>query len=277
METLKNGCKGEDVKTLQKLLGLTPDGVFGPNTQKAVKEYQKNNGLYDDGVVGPKTWAKLMTQQPIKIPSGNIQLSSDKVKIEKMPLSVHIEKLPNRTIKYISIHFTAGSSSKSGRAAACKKVFESRNASADFAVDDTTICQFNPDIRNYYCWAVGDKKNKYSSGGSLYGIATNKNTISIELCSTCKPATSVSVSYANHNGWSFTNEVFNNGVKLVKYLMKTYNIPIERVVRHYDISGKLCPGIPGWNKETLYTIDGKKTSFKSNEHEWFRFKDALQS
>ena len=277
METLKNGCKGEDVKTLQKLLGLTPDGVFGPNTQKAVKEYQKNNGLYDDGVVGPKTWAKLMTQQPIKIPSGNIQLSSDKVKIEKMPLSVHIEKLPNRTIKYISIHFTAGSSSKSGRAAACKKVFESRNASADFAIDDTTICQFNPDIRNYYCWAVGDKKNKYSSGGSLYGIATNKNTISIELCSTCKPATSVSVSYANHNGWSFTNEVFNNGVKLVKYLMKTYNIPIERVVRHYDISGKLCPGIPGWNKETLYTIDGKKTSFKSNEHEWFRFKDALQS
>lgn len=270
MEILKNGCKGEDVKTLQKLLGLTPDGIFGPNTQKAVKEYQKNNGLYDDGVVGPKTWAKLIPQQPIQIQPGNIQ-------IEKMPLSVHIEKLPNRTIKYISIHFTAGSSSKSGRAAACKKVFESRNASADFAVDDTTICQFNPDIRNYYCWAVGDKKNKYSLGGSLYGIATNKNTISIELCSTCKPATSVSVSYANHNGWSFTNEVFNNGVKLVKYLMKTYNIPIDRVVRHYDISGKLCPGIPGWNKETLYTIDGKKTSFKSNEHEWFRFKAELQS
>lgn len=269
METLKNGCKGEDVKTLQKLLGLNPDGVFGPNTQKAVKEYQQNNGLYPDGVVGPKTWTKLIPKQPTQILSGDI-------KIEKMPLSVHITPLNNRPIKYLSIHFTAGSSSKSGRAAACKKVFESRNASADFVVDDTTICQFNPDIRNYYCWAVGDKKNNYSSGGSLYGIATNKNTISIELCSTCKPATSISVSYANHNGWSFTNEVFNNGIKLAKYLMKTYNIPIERVVRHYDISGKLCPGIPGWNKETLYTIDGKKTSFKSNENEWFRFKSALQ-
>lgn len=59
MTTLKLGSKGEDVKTLQKLLGLTPDGNFGPNTDKKVKEWQKSKGLTPDGVVGPKSWALL--------------------------------------------------------------------------------------------------------------------------------------------------------------------------------------------------------------------------
>jgi len=38
MNTIKLGSTGEDVKVLQKYLGLTPDGSFGPNTDKKVKE-----------------------------------------------------------------------------------------------------------------------------------------------------------------------------------------------------------------------------------------------
>ena len=57
MNTIKLGSKGEEVKILQKYLGLTPDGNFGPNTDKKVKEWQKSKGLTPDGVVGPKTWA----------------------------------------------------------------------------------------------------------------------------------------------------------------------------------------------------------------------------
>lgn len=56
---LKRGSKGEDVKRLQTILGITIDGDFGPKTEKAVKDFQKKNGLIADGIVGPNTWKKL--------------------------------------------------------------------------------------------------------------------------------------------------------------------------------------------------------------------------
>lgn len=64
MTTLKNGSRGEEVKTLQSALNkngynLTIDGVFGKNTETAVKDYQKKNNLSIDGVVGAKTWTML--------------------------------------------------------------------------------------------------------------------------------------------------------------------------------------------------------------------------
>ena len=48
---------------------------------------------------------------------------------------------------------------------------KSKRASADFGVDDTMMVQFNPDLRNYKCWSVGDRKNPCSGGGQLYGKA----------------------------------------------------------------------------------------------------------
>ena len=68
METLKKGSKGEDVKVLQRALGITDDGDFGPGTEKAVKEFQKNHGLVADGIVGNKTWEIILS-------------SSDEIKI----------------------------------------------------------------------------------------------------------------------------------------------------------------------------------------------------
>lgn len=58
---LKKGCKGKDVKELQKKLGgLKVDGDFGTNTEKKLKAYQKThkyNGkkLNVDGIVGENT------------------------------------------------------------------------------------------------------------------------------------------------------------------------------------------------------------------------------
>lgn len=60
MTTIKLGSKGEDVKVLQKYLGLTPDGSFGLITDKKVKEWQLKNKLVPDGVVGPKSWALIL-------------------------------------------------------------------------------------------------------------------------------------------------------------------------------------------------------------------------
>ena len=60
MTTIKLGSKGEDVKTLQKYLGLVADGNFGTKTDKAVKEWQKSKGLTPDGVIGQKSWAIIL-------------------------------------------------------------------------------------------------------------------------------------------------------------------------------------------------------------------------
>jgi putative chitinase len=56
---LKNGSKGEEVKQLQTLLGLSADGSFGPMTETKVKEWQAANGLAADGIVGDRTWGKM--------------------------------------------------------------------------------------------------------------------------------------------------------------------------------------------------------------------------
>jgi hypothetical protein len=60
MNTLKQGSKGGDVKLLQKYMGVTQDGIWGPKTTEAVKKWQTSKGLTPDGIVGPKTWLKLI-------------------------------------------------------------------------------------------------------------------------------------------------------------------------------------------------------------------------
>ena len=263
---LKLGSKGTSVKQLQELLHITADGIFGKNTESAVKQFQKDHNLTTDGIVGINTWKALGITEDSRCVDSSVIYD---------PLSVHITKSLNRPIKYIAIHFTAGSNSKPGRAKSVKSVFEQRSASADFCVDDRDMVQFNPDLNNYYCWAVGDKKSN-SNGGQLYGIAKNSNTISIELCSTCTPATAKTVSLSNHSNWSFTDAVINNAVKLTKILMKKFNIDKDHVVRHYDISGKLCPGIVGWNDDPLYDPETKKrTGQKNNSKKWEEFKSKL--
>ena len=59
MTTIKKGSRGDTVATLQRMLNLIPDGVFGPITEEAVRAYQASHNLSVDGIVGPKTWASL--------------------------------------------------------------------------------------------------------------------------------------------------------------------------------------------------------------------------
>lgn len=55
MANLKRGSTGEEVAEVQRIVGVKDDGIFGPDTEAAVKQYQKNNGLAADGIVGPDT------------------------------------------------------------------------------------------------------------------------------------------------------------------------------------------------------------------------------
>lgn len=154
----------------------------------------------------------------------------------------------NRPLDYIVVHYTAGTTSRTGSAYNTALMFSNPSiyASADFIVDDTTAVQFNPDIRNVYCWHCGDNKN-YNKGASFYGKCQNYNSIGIEVCSSNKTG---QMTQANDNNYYFTDAVVNKTVELVKYLMQTYNIPANRVIRHYDVTGKYCPGIKGWNEDS---------------------------
>lgn len=155
-----------------------------------------------------------------------------------------------RKPQYIAIHYSAGVTSKAGSAANTAAWFAKpeAQASADFIVDDATFVQFNPDPLTRYCWAVGAKaKNPYTKGGSLFGICKNANSISIEICSTNRTG---KMTQANDDNYSFTDKAVENGAKLTACLMETYGIDIDHVVRHYDVTGKLCPGIVGWNADS---------------------------
>jgi putative chitinase len=66
---LKRGDNNENVKQLQRKLGLEPIGNFGPKTEEAVKAWQTRNGLTADGIVGPATWNRLMGVATTPTPS----------------------------------------------------------------------------------------------------------------------------------------------------------------------------------------------------------------
>lgn len=58
---LRKGTKNYSaVKTLQSLLGIGSDGIFGAATEKSVKNFQKKTGAEVDGVVGQQTWTNLL-------------------------------------------------------------------------------------------------------------------------------------------------------------------------------------------------------------------------
>ncbi len=56
---LSSGSEGRQVELLQRALGLTADGNFGPETEAAVRKFQASKGLAVDGIVGPATSAAL--------------------------------------------------------------------------------------------------------------------------------------------------------------------------------------------------------------------------
>ena len=119
------------------------------------------------------------------------------------------------TIKYIVVHYTAGTGSAKNNCIYFSKA--NRNASAHYFIDDSSIYEY-ADPAKYATWHCGD-------GAGKYGI-TNQNSIGIEVVNT---------------GGAFSQEEIKKLAWLVQKLMKQYNIPAANVVRHYDASRKQCP------------------------------------
>ena len=79
-----------------------------------------------------------------------------------------------------------------------------------------------------------------SGGHSFHGICTNFNSIGIE-CGVCYTDTSVKDASGDSDQWYFTIETQESLVWLVSKLMDEYGISLDHVIRHYDVTGKICP------------------------------------
>lgn len=153
------------------------------------------------------------------------------------PIRRNVYSRRGNSIKYLVIHDT-GNSNKGAGALAHRNYVENnkRGASAHYFVDDKVIVQYVGDSLS--AGSVGDGKGKY-------GI-TNANSLSIEMC------INSDADYA---------KTYENTVELTKNLMKKFNIPIDRVVRHYDASRKSCPNHMRQN----------------NWSKWWKFKEDIQT
>lgn len=123
-------------------------------------------------------------------------------------------------VKYIVVHYVGAGTSAAGNARNNCIYFAggNRQASAHYFIDDGGIWEYAAPAA-YATWHCGD-------GGGRYGI-TNANSIGIEVCMNGdKPFTAKEIKYLK---------------ELVTHLMKKFNVPASRVVRHYDASRKLCP------------------------------------
>ena len=139
-----------------------------------------------------------------------------------------------RTLKpqYIVIHYTGSE----GTAADNVAYFNggNRNASADiFVGHNGELMAYNNDIAGRYSWHCGGSIE--SAHHPFNGICTNPNSIGVELCT-----------HYDGSKWTFTDKTVSAAVEVTKYLMKKFGIPADRVIRHYDVTGKACPRVPGW-------------------------------
>ncbi len=61
---LSAGSEGRQVRLLQRALGIAVDGVYGPETEVAVRRFQSTRGLTVDGIVGAHTSHALAAHAP---------------------------------------------------------------------------------------------------------------------------------------------------------------------------------------------------------------------
>lgn len=134
-------------------------------------------------------------------------------------------------IQYIVIHYTGSE----GTAANNVSYFNggNRGASAHYFVDRTGAVYEYCDPKQYYAWHCGGALE--SSHHPYHGKCTNRNSIGVEICT-----------HNNGKTWEFTEKAVSAAVELTKDLMKQFGVPASNVIRHYDVTGKACPRVPGW-------------------------------
>ena len=154
-------------------------------------------------------------------------------------------------IKYIVIHYTGNINDT---ALNNLKYFAENDvsASAHYFCDDRGIFQSVPLEHAAYAVGLGAHRKPYTPNPPFYKKANNSNSVSIEICG----------SRNSNEGSEKTKE---NAARLCAFMMKSLNIPITNVIRHYDVTGKRCPAwavdSPKWDifRLEVFSIFGGQT------------------
>lgn len=94
-------------------------------------------------------------------------------------------------------------------------------ASAHYFVDDDSITRSVPD--DFVAYHCGARMYKHP-------YCRNANSIGVELCDAKRDGRIMA-----------TDKTLQNAAELVYQLCKQYGIPYDHIIRHYDVTGKLCP------------------------------------
>ena len=122
-------------------------------------------------------------------------------------------------VEYIVIHYTSnqGDTAKNNADYFAR---EKVGASAHYFCDENEIWQSVKDTDT--AWHCGAKTYRHPD-------CRNANSIGVEICMNDKKGNVRQGSIAT-------------AAELVRYLMQRYGVPVDRVIRHYDVTGKYCPG-----------------------------------
>ncbi|MGN0298477.1 MAG: N-acetylmuramoyl-L-alanine amidase [Lachnospiraceae bacterium] len=168
-------------------------------------------------------------------------------------------------ITWIVIHYTANPSSTAAANAQYYASGNTNGVSAHYFVDETGIYRGvrEKDIAGH-CGAY--------VGASYLTECRNANSIGIEMC--CYSASGMKASQltGNERDLYFADKTVTNTIDLVKDIMARYNIPVDNVIRHYDVhSGrKMCP--------RPYVGDDVNTYYKKTGNQlWKEFKSKITS
>lgn len=165
-------------------------------------------------------------------------------------------------IKYIVIHYVGAL----GGAEANCKYYASQyvGASAHYYVG------FNGEV-----WqSVEDKNIAWHCGAKKYvhPECRNGNSIGVELCVRNKGSLA-----DTSRDWYFEDATVQAALALTKELMERYNVPADHVIRHYDVTGKICPNPFVYNhtqhtwgafKAALVATPEKKSGWKEEDGGW---------
>jgi N-acetylmuramoyl-L-alanine amidase len=128
----------------------------------------------------------------------------------------------NGKIEYIVIHYTGNVGDTDEGNANYFAGRDTGDTSAHYFVDEDSVTQ-----------SVPDNSCAFHCGGTTYKHpkCRNDNSIGIEMCSD-----------KDANGkFIITGKTVNNTVELTKMKMKQYGLELDKVLRHFDITGKKCP------------------------------------
>ena len=124
-------------------------------------------------------------------------------------------------IEWIVMHYTANDGDSDESNARYFQQPLNPVASAHYFVDDDSITRSVPD--DFVAYHCGAQSYRHPS-------CRNANSIGVEMCDAKRDGKVMA-----------TDQTIANAAELVYQLCKQYNIPYDHIIRHYDVTGKLCP------------------------------------